>query len=311
MTTTLGGPGSAFARAHLTGARAVDEDASDWVAATEGAPALSAVGKEAVDRLQGVLMGTLRPSEVLDAERFGRFLALTALWRGVLTPDWRTFRLIYDPVSGGFTPLGTAKPHSASAPLPAQFLDDPSIQRAYVQALKVLGDPGDITVRLNDSDLLVTYLMLGGGTHGGDALHDVLAANQSAMRALITPPQTLKGSLLDDDGYLHLALEATEPFPVEILGLDLGEQGVVDLERGWVLEPLPGVALVDTPEVVLRARTTDVPVVARIRIPLDLLSHTVSDAGSDLWLVTRVWGLDERVPVRVAASQTGSAYGEF
>ncbi|MCJ7551921.1 MAG: hypothetical protein MUQ30_19810, partial [Anaerolineae bacterium] len=106
-------------------------------------------------------------------------------------------------------------------------------------------------------------------------------------------------------------LEATEPYPVEILDLDLGEQGVVALERGWVLEPLAGAALVDAPEIVLRARTTDVPVVARIRIPLDVLSHTVSDAGLDMWVITRVWGLDERVRVRVAVSQTGSGYGEF
>jgi hypothetical protein len=311
MTMPPGAPGSGFARAQLTVARAVDGASSDWVSAAEDNPAPAAVVTEAVDRLQGVLMGTVRPSEVLDAERFGQFMALTALWRGVLTPDWRTFRLIYDPASGGFTPLGTARPHSALAPLPAQFLDDPGIQHAYVQALKVLSDPGHITVHLNDSDLLVAYLMLGGDARGADAPHDVLAANQSAMRVLITPLQTLKAWLLDDDGYLHLALEATEPYPVEVLGLDLGEQGVVVLERGWVLEPSPGAALVDSPEVVLRARITDVPVVARIRIPLDELSHTVSDAGLDMWVVTRVWGLDERVPVRVVVSQAGSAYGEF
>ncbi len=311
MTMTPGAPGSDFARAQLTVARAVDEVASDWVSAAEDDPALAAVGIEAVDRLQGVLMGTIRPSEVLHAERFGRFVALTALWRGVLIPDWWTFRLIYDPVSGGFTPLGTAGPQGASAPLPPQFLDDPGIQRAYVQALKVLGDPGYIAAHLDDSGLVVAYLMLGGDAHGADTLHEVLEANQSAMRALITPPQTLKASLLDDDGYLHLALEATEPYPVEILGLDLGEQGVVALEPGWVLESFPGAALVDTPGVVLRARITDVPVVARIRVPLDELSNTVSDAGLDMWVVTRVWGLDERVPVRVVVSQTGSAYGEF
>lgn len=306
-----GGLGSDFARAQLTVACAVDADAADWVAAAEDDPALAALGADAIDRLQGVLMGTVHASDVLDAKSFGQFLALTALWRGVLTPDWRTFRLIYDPISGGFTPLGTAEPHSAHAPLPVQFLDDPGIQRAYVQALKVLGDPGHIAAHLDSSGLVETYTMLGGDAHGADALHDVVGANQSAMRALITPPQTLKASFVDEDGYLHLALEATEPYPVEILGLDLGEQGVVALERGWALEPSPGTALVDTPEVVLRARTTDVPVVARIRIPLDVLSHTVSDAGLDMWVVTRVWGLDERVPVRVVVSQTGSGYGEF
>jgi len=311
MTMTPGAPGSHFSRARLTVARAVDEAPVDWVAAAEDDPALAAAGTEAVDRLQGVLMGTVRPSEVLDAERFGRFLALTALWRGVLTPDWRTFRLIYDPVLGGFTPLGTAKPHSALAPLPLQFLDDPGIQRAYVQALKVFGDPGYLTARLDDSSFAVTYSMLGGDAFGAGTLPGVLAANQSAMRALITPPQTLKASLLDDDGYLHLVLEATEPYPVEVRGLDLGEQGVVTLERGWVLEPTPGLALVDTPEVVLRARITDVPVMARVRVPLDALPHTVSDAGLDMWVVTSVWGLDDRVRVRVVVSQSGSAHGEL
>ncbi len=298
-------PGSSFAAAELRIGSAVDEAPGDWESAAQRDPELAAMGAAAADRVEGLLSGALLSSEVLDTSLYSKYLALTCLWRGVLMPDWQVFRLAYSSDSGRFVPLAAAARHSGQTPLAVQFYDDPELQRAYVQALSAYSDSDYVDASLEDSDLAATYLMLGGTARGSGAIQDVLSTNRAVMRAFITPSSSVRVSVLDDDGYLQLAFEATEPYPIEVQALELGEQGVVTLKHEWILEPSGDAALVESPGIVLRARTGAEPVVLRMRIPLDALPPAASRPGLELSVITCVWGLDGRIPVRAATSGIG------
>jgi len=299
-------PGSAFARARPV----VGPQSSDGTDGPSVVPTSETGAEPApVARLRGTLTGDVRLSSLLDPDLYGEYQALTALWRGVLTPDWSATQFVYDVETDSFQLLATARTQAAALPLPAQMLDDPMIQRAVVRAIRDAGDPETIDARLADGSLDAMYAALGGSTRGEGSVRGILEANRSAMAAMIEPRETVRALLADDDGHLHLVLEAIQPYPVEIVGLELGEQGEVACQRAWATESAPGVALVAVPEIVIRARVTDVPVVARLRVPLDKLPASISAVGAEISVITRVWGLVAPVLVPATAGELGNGYG--
>lgn len=256
------------------------------------------VATEAARRFRDVLMGYRAPSAVLDAQKMGRTMALTALWRGCFVPDWRAMAFAYDVAADTFVPVGSGLPHVADRPIPIQLYDDPSVQRALAEALWAFSDPGYLDAVLAAQELEALAEAIGGQVSGQVGLRETLAQRQVEMRRAVTPRQTLRAWYGDTTGALRLEIEPTQPFPVEIVGLQLGEEGFVPSERAWV-PPEEQRRLVDDSGIVLPARVTDLPVIVSLLVPRTSLPSTTTGDGVELHVVTRIWGLPERVPVPV------------
>ncbi|NLE44469.1 MAG: hypothetical protein GX620_07085 [Chloroflexi bacterium] len=260
--------------------------------------------------LQALQTGDRAPSELLDAEKVGEFLALTTLWRGTAQLDWRAVHWVYDPVAARFELIGTASMFTPIAPLPSTYTDDPLIQVAYVRALERFSNP-DFLAELRTSlqaDLEAMQLALGTDLGYFELPWAVLESNQDVMRRQITPSQPLFASIGADQATLTLNLVNTQPFPIEILDLDIGESFLLPVSRSWV-DPASQDGLVNagvadaSDSVVLHAARAEGPYVVLLRVPSESLPTDIGWAQQTpgaIQVITRVVGRPaQRIAVTV------------
>ena len=282
----LAAPETSFAYAAIT---VTPLDATGGVTGT--APARAAELVAALER------GEMAPTAVLDPDEMGQLMAATALWYGVLRPDWRALGFIYDPVTGKLHPSSTGWRYDLNTPLPPSFTDDPEIQKATARWLAVDAQPGYPDSLIPQAEMDALYVALGGAP---GALEADLAKRRSAILAELQPLRTLVATTSEETGAIRLQLRAVLPFPVEVIGLDIGEQGGLTLDPAWAT----GDGLVDgAGAIVLGAQVGADPVEVGVTVPLAALPATVDPGLGGLALTTRLWGLDEivRVPVDAGA----------
>lgn len=295
-------PAAGYAAAQVTAAPWVGGTRAARRAALAADPQRAAASAEAVARFRALEAGHLAPGAVFDAERLGRFLALSHLWRGAPALDWRTLRWLYDPATGRFEPLGVGAPPDPATALPPALLDDSDIQRAYALALADLADPA-YRARWREAfgatwDAL--YRAVGVDLGYPTDPWALLRRRQAAVAETLAPPATLHAEVREVDGALHLRLEAVVAFPVVVAALDFGERGAVALSPDWV-EVADRAALVGPPgQVILPARVTARPPVVHLRVPGAALPRLQGTVG-EIRLLTHIWGAD--APVLVTAQE--------
>jgi len=292
------GDGS-FAYAQIEVAYTAGGSQEDRLKALSVDARLAAIRADVVNKLRALEQGDVAPTQVFDAEVWGRFLAITTLWYGSPMLDWRSLRLAYDPGTRRFSPIATGAAPDSATPLPVVLLDDPAIQRAYVENLAIASD-AEFLSALSDAGWGEDPLWLAWRVDLGQFSSPlaVLAGNQAKARAILSPPRTLFPEVAQAAGSLRLRLEAILPFPVEVLGLDLGGRGFVPFDPAWV-EAGSAWLSVDNAGMILRARVSDAPVVAYAQLPLSALPVVMQGTPDELRLVTRIWGLDEQILVPV------------
>ncbi|MBN1875505.1 MAG: hypothetical protein JXA33_14850 [Anaerolineae bacterium] len=309
-------PGDSFAYAEIAAARAVGLTAEARAAAlvepsemlpgdeslSPGDP-LTVVQSVATQRLQAVARGELSPSQIFDAERMGRFLALTMLWQGTPALDWRALYLAYDPVSQTFEPMGgdlRGASLGREAALPDVFTTDPAIQRAYLQALVELSQPGYVLRLQVELGPQLDMLRLAAGSDLGypSPVWDALLAHQERMRHILAPPRTVFADVTEEGDALVVRVRNVLPFPVEIVGLDLGERAFLPFDPDWVAamdaRSRDDVLSEISESLVLRGvlaghAADDV----YLYIPLSALP---ADSG-DIQILTQLWGLETQIAV--------------
>lgn len=298
------GIGSDFARAEVRSGYLPGMVGGAWTVGDAGDADSVRAMRRARQRWDESMREWRPPSDVIDVRTMGDYMALTALWRGVLVPDWRATRFIYDGDAMHFVPLGSGLAHTAEMGLPAQLYNDPAVQRSYARALRKYGAATYLDgLRLSDLETLHFAL---GNDQAEDGLVSYLRDNQARMRAAIASPQTVRVLRSFNGDYLMLDIEALSPFPVEVLGLGFGEEGYLPLVRDWLLTD-DGVIAANQDQVVLRARLGDRPESVVVRVPRVEVPYVGPSEGTDLHLVTRVWGLDTHfmVPIRLRPSGPG------
>ena len=262
---------------------------------------------QAAARMQKLYEGALPPAHVLDADAWGRYLALTTLWYGAPTRDWRTLLWRYRPADARFAPVGAGWMGAPTDfPLPDAFARDPNIQAAYLRAVKTYSDPAYL--RRLQASLAPELDALCWATN--IALDypplpwDDLAAHQAQMRALLHPRQPARVAVSESEGMLVVRVANLTAFPLEVTGLNVGESAWLALDRAEIIfapvaeRPLPDqpwiaaadrALLVDAPAaLVLRARAGATPAYVRLHVPLGQLP----EASGEVEAVTRFWGLD-------------------
>ncbi len=232
----------------------------------------AAVRQEILARLHAVQAGALMPSTLFDAEATGRFLAVTTLWYGESTLDWRTLRWYYDVATDHLIPVSGGLRAAEVAPLPALFTDDPRIQLAYARALQRFSRPEVLEeLRIAFGEELETRWWILGDLADAALPWARLEQHQRAMRAQLAPALPIVAYVADDPAGLRLELGNLQPLPVEVVGLDLGGNAFVPLKMEWVVEADRDLLLATSETLTLRALTGVVPRLVRVRVPAAVL----------------------------------------
>jgi len=251
-------------------------------------PALAAIHADVVRLLRGVERGIHAPSTIFDPQTLADFMALTMLWRGTPTLDWRSLYLLYDPTTRRFTPIGSSALPGTMLPLPAAFTADPIIQRAYARSLATFGDPTFLTTLEQGEDWRTDTAVAPVG---------ILSEHQTRMRALVMPARSLVAAVAESEGAWQLILTNVTPFPVEVLALDVGERALLSLDPAWVLEADRARLLDAADGIILPAQTGDTAPSIVVRVPLTVLRAVAPAMPETINVVTRIWGLDAQIVV--------------
>ncbi len=229
----------------------------------------------------------------LAPEPTGRFLALTALWYGVLTPDWRALYLACDPQISQCEPVaGVAL--FPSVPSEA-FLNDPAVQEAYARALIRFGSPdflSQLQAELEPSLKTLQLALTSGGIYV-ELPWSALRQHQAAMRALVNPTIGTRVVAETTDGKISLEICNSMPFPIAIVYVDFGEQQTIPVGAGYTMDSENGVAEANSGEVIAGAKAllSDRPTCVRLQIPEDALPYN------------GYWYEEIRVGVRIAGTE--------
>jgi hypothetical protein len=262
---------------------------------------------EAFQTLRALQEGDVVPSAALDADKMGSFLALTALWHGTSELDWRTLRLAYAPTTAHFEPVGRGIHPEPVTPIPSYFTDDPEIQAAYVRALTEFSLPRYLDQLEAELKVEMESLQLALGTEMGhmELPWSALRAHQARIRRQINPSRTLFATIESDDSALVLRLSNTQPFPVEIIGLDIGETAFLPVSPTWIAKADRELLVENHDGVILRATVASMPRAVHLRVPLEALplGHEWERLSPNaIRVVTRLLGMADQNITVVATS---------
>jgi hypothetical protein len=328
----ISGGGFGYARPDVVRAVGGDGEGGDD-------PPLPAVTDAALAAVRALERSARAPSDHLDPDVWGAFLASDLLWCMSVTlpspaakappadarlstarcagllPDWRHLRLAYDPRTGTLTPIATAVAWDAGyAPLPAAMIDDPLIARAWARRLRAITAPAFPETLLDQGEAAPggRGLALIGDPDAFDAGWDRLAAQQARLRRLVTlEPAPVTSGRPDVTGGRPLHAEVAVEAETLLVYLDVASpfplaiEGLALGEAG--LAPLDA-AWLDAgdawvggaEEPVLRGRLGAAPVTAVVRVPLAALPEALTGAAGEVQVVARVWGSDAAVRVPAA-----------
>ncbi len=276
---------------------------------------------EALELLYQWQRGELAPAAVFDVDALAHFLALTTLWYGTPKLDWRAFYVVYDPAArrfipianGGMSPATSAETSGPVTLLPQALMDDPVIQRAFLRALVELQAPAYLPRQQARLGSTLEALRLASGADLGypPSPWTVVAQHQARMQHMLNPPRTLfvdMAGASEADVAFVLRLANLQPYPVEVLELDLGENAVVLLDPAWVddadqdrlVDVKALTATSDEAEtLVLHALNREVPSYVHLSVPLTALPTQRPAVPGEIQVVTRLWGLDQAARVAV------------
>ncbi len=281
-------------------------------------PVLAAQRDVAIGHLRAFWRGELPASVVFDPELMGKFLALVDFWGAEHSLIWHNLRFYYNPVTTQLEPIAfDAHPLATGVNIDLHQLEglrqtimygDPRLQRAYLHHLWRISRPSYLEKLKEhfgtDFASLHTALAEEFGEENLSPPWDVLARRQDWLRELLTPYQMLyayvpTSTSEQEQDTLPLDVGNVLDFPVEILGLQVGETWVparhdwvtpvsqhqvvsstMVFEEALILPPLP-----------LDAAFMDY---VHLRVPLEESAQpSILDLQSspELKLVTRVWGL--------------------
>lgn len=269
----------------------------------DGEEAVSSTHAEGLALLEALREGRVPPSQAFDEQQVATFVAVTALWYGAPELDWRALAFAYDPATMRLEPIGMARPSGPATPLPAALIADAALQREVAGAMVHWSRPTALAELRAGLEPDLESLRLALSSELGDlpSPWPLVESHQARMRRMLDPAFPLVAEIESNGEGLLLRLRNVTPFPLQIIGLDVGEEIVLPVEPGWVVES-DRTLLVEDPEegqgVILPALEGALPAVIQVQVPLEALG-VQGEAGEGIFITTRVWGLEgvQRVPV--------------
>ncbi len=287
----------------------IDEFQSGRIAAD---PVLSVQREVAIGLLRAIWNRERPASEVLDAERWGKFLALADLWNAEHALIWHNLRYYYNPITIRLEPVVFDAQPLPNYLDPSQvglrfdltydpFHHDPQIRKAYIQALWEFSQP-EYVDRLQ-ARYEAQWAALRAALEpefGPDPLQppwNQLRQRQERIRQMLNPVQTTYAyirSSQPDPAVLSLDVgNLLDLFPVQIVGLET-DNALVPVQKEWVAPESAALLIsTETPDEVvlppLDLQSPDIPYI-HLRVPRAALPPA-GRAAASLRLITRIWGV--------------------
>ncbi len=267
---------------------------------------LSAQRDRAITLLRGLQTGDLAASDVFDAEKYGRFLALVDLWGAIPATSLVNLRFYYNPTTDRLEPIGfNANPLSSDERISlAATYDDPILQAAYAKEAWRISQPEYLTELQTELGPEYDRLaeVVSPETGEIDFVWDELRRRQELIQLSLRPVQPVFAYLgppeLAMNGTVRIDVANVLNLPVEILGFDINGATFLPAQRHWLQDDSSAALIGDAEGVVLRALDkTRAPVIrfARFHVPLTEILRLDSETDfmqeMEVQVVTRVLGL--------------------
>jgi hypothetical protein len=258
-------------------------------------------GANAWDLVRGVQEGRLSPEQAFDPVQLGRYLAHADLWGAAGRLGTAEARFYYDPVSARLEPIAEGMPSLQAqqaftpGPTAAHSLD---IAEAYVEEALRLSQGGYLdalregTVQFERyqaalaEEVFPAYL---------EPPWPALAERQAQLQEMLHPAQAIQAYWVgvQDESVTELHLANLQPFPVELVRLQVGDRQV-GVRPEWVAEK-DWAALYEQaqPAVILKGIQATVPEYVRLRIPSSALAFPLHG----LQVTTRVVGTRDETTI--------------
>ena len=259
--------------------------------AIERDPLLEAQRDAALAQLHHLQARTRPAGEVVNVDRYARFLALVDLWGLPQLASPLNLGLAYEPESGLLEPVaaggGLGAWTDTRLDLGATY-GDPHVQVAYARA----------ATRMSSREYLDELRStLGDGTD--PALWDSLAERQALILGSLTPARPVFAYLAEPTkgtfGVLRVGIANVTRLPLEIQGFDINGLLFIDMDPGWQLDG-QALRLASMDGVVLQAYSADDGIrYAHFDIPLTatLDDRIDPNEGLDVSVVARVAGAED------------------
>lgn len=264
---------------------------------------------QAIAQLQALQRGE-PAADLVDVERYGRFLALTDLWAATDALSPPNLRYYFNPDSQRLEPVGfRGNPLAGDGRLSwAATFNDPLIHAAYAREVERISDPAYLEALQQGLGPEMAQLQAALRPAAGDLPlpWPLLAERQSQLRASMNPIRPLIAHVvaadLSQNNVLQLDVANALNLPLEIAGVEIGGATFLEFQPAW----LPDEAGAANPAVlegdgrlVLAAADENQPLAARtIRLHLPLTAIAAQDqelaftASPELRIATRIVGLE-------------------
>jgi hypothetical protein len=276
-------------------------------------PKHAAQRERAVERMRSLQAGELPASEVLDVDRYGRYLALVDLWGALDGLSLTQLKFYYDPVADRLEPISFgANALGSEARLSlATTYGDRHLQEAYVREATRISHP-EYVDRLR-ADIGAEWQQVARAL-GRDASKiappwEALRQRQQQIRRSLVPvqpifahqvmPSSASPSAITPDT-LQVEVANVLNLPVEIIGFEIDGATFLNVDPSWMDASAGDSAIERADGVILRALnpTCDLALhYVRFDIPLTeihRLDREVDlDQEPDLYVLTRLLGRSE------------------
>lgn len=206
-------------------------------------PVLAQQAQRASSLLRGLQSGELSASQVFDAQKYGRFLALADLWgaAGILSPF--NLRYAYNSETDKLepVPINAAVVQPDYRVPPEAMYGDAAIQEAYASAAARLSDPVYLTeLRAAIETDYRNLAALQDVGYDDEELWQALAERQAQLRRSLQPAQPMIAQLgspaLAQDAIIQINVASTINLPQEILGFDIDGATFMESNPAWIAD---------------------------------------------------------------------------
>jgi hypothetical protein len=267
--------------------------------------------ERAVELLRSLQTGERDAAEVLDAERYGRYLALVDLWGALDGLALPHLKFYYDPTADRLEPISfSANALGSEARISlATTYGDAHVQEAYVREATRLSNAEYLQRLRTDLEAEWQHQARAIGRHTRDAAPpwETLRQRQEQIRRSLSPVQPVFAyqvmpSATSPIAYDILRVEVANVLnlPVEVVGFEIGGATFLEPDPTWIDASTADRILERPDSLILNALnpTCDATVrYVRFDIPLTAIyrqDHKIDFAREpELYVVTRILGRSE------------------
>jgi len=247
---------------------------------------------------------------VFDLETYAQFLAISDLWGAADATSLLNLRFYYDAETERLMPIGfngNPQLENGRVDIAVATFNDPVLQAATIQALQTVTDP--IYLAELEAKLTEDWASWQSALSAENEIRPPwpsLAQQQANIQRSLQPQQPLFANFIASDktpaGVLQLDVGSVVNMPVEIVGLDFGNDTYLRIQSDWVISGEENMLENSTETIVIQSFADTMPLV-RLEIPLtDIYGANPNDitlSANDILIESRILGTNNNTKTAV------------